>query len=434
VADLVDGNRRLGCVGELRRQAGVCLAGSDGLLARPAALDAVCARARAKRERSRCVVGLTITTAPNPSSDGQAVTISGRLLDSRPAHAVVLLWRRLPGNRRFRATEATRTNRSGQYSMTALIDGNRWWYVTARGLRSRTVHQRVQAVITLTSSETRAAPGDQVLFMGSVEPPHPGEQMVLEQLGPTGWQPVAQGSLDGTSTFSISYAFPTNGTYQLRAYLHWGARNINSYSPPVTVVVNGIFKIKHVVMIMQENRSFDHYFGTYPGADGIPGLAGNPGTVPCAPDPVNGGRVQPFHDTNDKNYGGPHGAADAEADEREALADPGAVVIDVLAAGFRARPGFLSLWYGGLRTERVRDVTRPTRAAIARSIERILANHWPDASPDARATAAQMVVLAGDGLLREAFRVDRRGDAGLIEESKLMLASYLTARLGAPRA
>src|SRR5262249_17763159 len=29
-------------------------------------------------------------------------------------------------------------------------------------------------------------------------------------------------------------------------------------------------KVKHVIIIMQENRSFDEYFGTYPGADGIP--------------------------------------------------------------------------------------------------------------------------------------------------------------------
>ena len=32
----------------------------------------------------------------------------------------------------------------------------------------------------------------------------------------------------------------------------------------------GIHKIRHVVVIMQENRSFDSYFGTYPGADGLP--------------------------------------------------------------------------------------------------------------------------------------------------------------------
>ena len=46
----------------------------------------------------------------------------------------------------------------------------------------------------------------------------------------------------------------------------------------------GIHKISHVVVIMQENRSFDTYFGTYPGADGIPTAYGQP-TV-CVPDPA----------------------------------------------------------------------------------------------------------------------------------------------------
>ena len=32
----------------------------------------------------------------------------------------------------------------------------------------------------------------------------------------------------------------------------------------------GLGKIQHVVVIMQENRSFDEYFGLYPGADGLP--------------------------------------------------------------------------------------------------------------------------------------------------------------------
>src|SRR5581483_5457561 len=64
--------------------------------------------------------------------------------------------------------------------------------------------------------------------------------------------------------------------------------------------------IRHVVIIMQENRSFDSYFGTYPGADGIPGLAGNHGRLPCVPDPLRGNCVKPFHDPHDVNYGGPH--------------------------------------------------------------------------------------------------------------------------------
>jgi AcrR family transcriptional regulator len=121
----------------------------------------------------------------------------------------------------------------------------------------------------------------------------------------------------------------------------------------------------------------------------------------------------------------------AEADERDPLADPAGAVLDALAAGFRARPGFLALWYGGLRTERVRDATRNARTAIAGSIERILAVHWPEASDLARATAATMVVLAGDGLLREAFRLDRGGDPRLLGEGRLMLDAYLGARLGA---
>jgi phospholipase C len=76
----------------------------------------------------------------------------------------------------------------------------------------------------------------------------------------------------------------------------------------------GIHKIRHVVIIMQENRSFDSYFGTYPGADGIPGLAGNPGAVPCVPNPAAGGCDRPFHDRQDRSLGGPHSYKAAVAD------------------------------------------------------------------------------------------------------------------------
>ena len=51
----------------------------------------------------------------------------------------------------------------------------------------------------------------------------------------------------------------------------------------------GMNKINHVIWIIQENRSFDNYFGTYPGADGIPSgtcLPMLPGSTNC---------VQPFH-------------------------------------------------------------------------------------------------------------------------------------------
>lgn len=48
--------------------------------------------------------------------------------------------------------------------------------------------------------------------------------------------------------------------------------------------------IRHVIVIMQEDRSFDHYFGTYPGANGIP----NDFKVPVNPFDPNSTYVRPF--------------------------------------------------------------------------------------------------------------------------------------------
>ncbi|MEY9926450.1 phospholipase C [Catenulispora sp. GP43] len=69
----------------------------------------------------------------------------------------------------------------------------------------------------------------------------------------------------------------------------------------------GAGKIQHIVVIMQENRSFDSYFGTYSGADGIPAGV-------CVPDAATKKCDPPFHDGNVVNHGGPHGQANAAAD------------------------------------------------------------------------------------------------------------------------
>src|SRR5260370_10030380 len=77
------------------------------------------------------------------------------------------------------------------------------------------------------------------------------------------------------------------------------------------LVAAGIHKVKHVIGVMQENRSFDSYFGTYPGADGIAMTNGIPSA--CVPNPA-GPCTRPYHDTADVNGGGPHGEANAVAD------------------------------------------------------------------------------------------------------------------------
>jgi phospholipase C len=59
-------------------------------------------------------------------------------------------------------------------------------------------------------------------------------------------------------------------------------------------------QIKHLVFLMQENRSFDHYFGTYPGVAGFSDPAAiklpNGNSVFQQPDPANpDGFLEPFH-------------------------------------------------------------------------------------------------------------------------------------------
>ena len=81
---------------------------------------------------------------------------------------------------------------------------------------------------------------------------------------------------------------------------------------PPRSAARGIHRIRHVVVVVQENRSFDSYFGTYPGADGIPMRDGRPAA--CVPDPAHGGCRRPWHDSGDVQGGGPHSAVDARRD------------------------------------------------------------------------------------------------------------------------
>jgi phospholipase C len=78
-------------------------------------------------------------------------------------------------------------------------------------------------------------------------------------------------------------------------------------STPTTAQLQGIHKIQHVIVLMMENRSFDEFFGHYPGADGLPSDV-------CVPDPDAGGCVRPHVDHHDVNGGGPHAAANSTAD------------------------------------------------------------------------------------------------------------------------
>ena len=73
----------------------------------------------------------------------------------------------------------------------------------------------------------------------------------------------------------------------------------------------GIFKLNHLIFIVQENRSFDHYFGTYtsPGVgqtvNGIPRKPGGAFDV-CNPHPILKKCLPPYKTSSPTQIGGPH--------------------------------------------------------------------------------------------------------------------------------
>src|SRR5215218_6083340 len=91
-----------------------------------------------------------------------------------------------------------------------------------------------------------------------------------------------------------------------------GSSGSPSPAPDLTKLEQAKAHLKHLVFIVQENRSFDHYFGTFPGAEGFPRRNGR--IHVCVPDPVGGHCVRPYHSTSQLQQGGPHNEPASETD------------------------------------------------------------------------------------------------------------------------
>ena len=87
---------------------------------------------------------------------------------------------------------------------------------------------------------------------------------------------------------------------------------VGSTGESLTKLEQAQLHLKHLIFIVQENRSFDHYFGTFPGAEGIPMTNGRPSI--CVPDPILNRCVRPYHTSSQLQEGGPHAQRHSEAD------------------------------------------------------------------------------------------------------------------------
>jgi phospholipase C len=109
-------------------------------------------------------------------------------------------------------------------------------------------------------------------------------------------EPIGLNSVRMTRRRLLSYAAGVAATAFASSFLPPNLRRVLAEPPPA----GSLRDIKHVVMLMQENRSFDHYFGTMAGVRGF----GDPKALQLStgrsvfyqPDSVNpNGYLLPFH-------------------------------------------------------------------------------------------------------------------------------------------
>jgi phospholipase C len=127
----------------------------------------------------------------------------------------------------------------------------------------------------------------------------------------------------------------------------------------------GIFKLDHLIFIVQENRSFDHYFGTYPGADGIDFRGGKPAN--CIPDPILDRMSCGYHSTADLFKGGPHNRAASITD-----------IAGGAMSGFIRVLGRGDRWCGDRTSAECRDYVGPALQPDVMSFvtRREIPNYW----------------------------------------------------------
>jgi hypothetical protein len=188
--------------------------------------------------------GLTIAATPNPVIAGEGVLIYGRLLGADNGGQTIRLYHHVVGSSRgytLVATTTTSMNPSGYYEFTraeGLVYTNRNWFVRGpSGTHSRTVHERVIPLVTITASTTSSDTSHRVVFIGHVTPNHGFERVFLQQqIGSSDdWRTLRSTFLGPGSDYAFAYRWRRPGVHDVRVVFRGDDRNTRGVSDAVTV-------------------------------------------------------------------------------------------------------------------------------------------------------------------------------------------------------
>ncbi len=190
--------------------------------------------------------GLTINAAPNPIIAGEPVLVYGQLNAPPVAGQTIILYHHVAGSHTgFTRIGRTTTDAHGFYSFArpdGLVQTNRAWFTRELGgqhMHSRTVYERVSALVSLTANTTNADTRQPIVFSGHVDPNHAFEFVYLqEQNGATdNWHTLKSARLAPGSNYSVAYSWRTPGARDVRVVFRGDLRNIRGESDPVTVTI-----------------------------------------------------------------------------------------------------------------------------------------------------------------------------------------------------
>lgn len=210
--------------------------------------------------------GLTIAATPNPIVAGDGVLIYGQLNGSDNSDQTISLYHRIAPARTFTLVGTTTTSAAGFYEFPradGVVVTNRDWFVRGPdGTHSRTVHERVSALVTLSQTSTTGITRHKLQFAGSVSPNHPDQRVLLQEQDSSagnGWHTIARTFTGPASGFTVSHAWRTPGDYTLRAYFPADPRNIAGESDTITESIqqaeNPAFTINSSSPIIAEGKS-----------------------------------------------------------------------------------------------------------------------------------------------------------------------------------
>jgi hypothetical protein len=187
--------------------------------------------------------GLTIHAVPGHILAGEAVLIYGRLEGPGRANRRIRLYHRINPNSGFTLISTTTTNTLGEYEFTraeGVVLSNRSWFVRGPGFsHSRTVHERVAALVTLAASSANGSTRHAIVFSGHVTPGHQGSVVWLQQQNASGnrWRNLGRTVVGPGSNYQISHAWRVPGAYTVRALFAGDRRNTAGASDTFQVLI-----------------------------------------------------------------------------------------------------------------------------------------------------------------------------------------------------